>query len=260
MSQTMPPPGPPDGFDRDVALSALLDGELAAFANDHGLIEDQARAQLDAWPELAARRATLEASREVMHAPVAPLDHLTRRRLVRTAVQALPGADEPRPRSRVLVAIGGVAAGLLLIVGIGLAFNSSGDRGSSSDASGSAPASADLHGDLGDLGDVTNAAVLRAILDDGATGAGGSTTSSPTERAAQAPSTGSAKDSRLLPDAKSTKQCAQQLAGKRRVAFVGSGTYQGTPVTIVGLRVQGRTIAVVVPNTDCTNVLASVSR
>ncbi len=44
------------------------------------------------------------------------------------------------------------------------------------------------------------------------------------------------------------------------MAFTGTGTYRGTPVTIVGITEGGRTIVFVVPSTDCTNVLASISR
>ncbi len=51
-----------------------------------------------------------------------------------------------------------------------------------------------------------------------------------------------------------------QLAGHRTVAFTGTGTYQGAPVTIVGITTGGRTIVFVVSDTDCTDVVASISR
>jgi len=44
------------------------------------------------------------------------------------------------------------------------------------------------------------------------------------------------------------------------VAFTGTGTYEGAPVTIIGLTERGRAIVFVVPSTDCTNVLTSISR
>jgi hypothetical protein len=59
----------------------------------------------------------------------------------------------------------------------------------------------------------------------------------------------------VAPDA-----CAAQLAGKRPVTFVGTGTYRGAPVTVIGLTERGRVIAFLVPSNDCTNVLRSVSR
>jgi hypothetical protein len=54
--------------------------------------------------------------------------------------------------------------------------------------------------------------------------------------------------------------CAAQLAGSRPVRFVGTGTFRGQAVVVVGLDQGGRTIAFVVPAGDCTTVLSSVSR
>ena len=56
------------------------------------------------------------------------------------------------------------------------------------------------------------------------------------------------------------RACAGRLAGTRPVRFFATGTYQGQPVTIVGIESGGRTIAFVVSSNDCTNVLTAISR
>ena len=48
-----PPPSSPDlpfAADTDEALTALIDGELGAFASERGMTEDEARARLVARP------------------------------------------------------------------------------------------------------------------------------------------------------------------------------------------------------------------
>jgi hypothetical protein len=126
-------------------------------------------------------------------------------------------------------------------------------------------------GDLGDLGDVTDPSTLRALLAGGAERreqerAGGGSTAPDSSGGAEDASGESSteQDAALAPTARSggadPGACAAQLAGSRPVRFVGTGTYEGQAVVVVGLDQGGRTIALVVPAGDCTSVLTSVSR
>jgi hypothetical protein len=253
-------PEPRDGFDLDQALNALVDDELAGFAADHGLTEAAVRERLEATPNLAARRASLERTRAAVGAPIAPLDDVTRHRLVRDATRAGPDGIAPAPRLRRWIAVTAIAAAVLLAVaGIGVAVSSiSGDSSTSSSSSDSgASSTAPLRGDVGDLGDVTSPAALKTLLDRRPVDAArSSTTLSPQSEFA----TGGDVKQAPTPSPASTARCARELAGRRPVVFTGTGTYQGAPVTIVGIRTGGRTIVFVVSDADCTNVVASISR
>jgi hypothetical protein len=257
-----PIPPLPGDFDADEALNALVDGELGAFAAEQSLDEAIVRDRLVAMPDFAARRAALEQTRAAVRAPVPPLDDVTRRRLVGNATSAAPKPVPSAPRSRRWVALTAIAAaGLLVVAGVGVAVSSlSNDSSSSSSKSASSSGTAPLHGDVGDLGDVTSAAALRSLLDRRA--AGDTTTTQPPRAQSQFARGGAASDavSAPAPSAASTAACAQQLAGHRTVAFTGVGTYQGAPVTIVGITTGGRTIVFVVSDADCTDVVASISR
>ena len=154
----IPPPEPLDA-DTDEAVSALLDGELDAFAADHGTTEAEVRARLEAWAGFDTRRVELAQARATVATPTAALDDLTRRRLVRTASNARPAAVEPARRARLWSAIGVAAAAIVLVVGIGLAIDAAGNDGSrSSDSASSAGSVAPgLHGDIGNVGDLERA-------------------------------------------------------------------------------------------------------
>ncbi len=220
------------------------------------------RDQLAAMPDFAARRAALEQARAAVRAPVPPLDDVTRRRLVGTATDAAPKPAASAPRSRRWVAVTAIAAAALLVVaGIAVAVSSMSNDSSSSSSESASSATAPLHGDVGDLGDVTSPAALRALLDRRA--AGDTTTTVPASAKSQFAGGGSASDAQNVapaPSATSTAACARRLAGHRTVAFTGAGTFQGAPVTIVGITTGGRTIVFVVSDTDCTDVVASISR
>jgi hypothetical protein len=283
MTQPPSPTLPPFGDATDEALSALLDGELAAFASDQGLSEPEVQARLEAWPGYAARRAELEAVRGTIGTSTPPLDDLTRRRLIRTALPAGPGRlTKTRTWSwqRVTAA---AAAALILLAGFGsLIATMDGEGSQDLSSSGGSASSADaptggareLRGDVGDLGDVTDPATLRALLDpDPGEEAAAAPKTPPTagglskqNSGADGGTTGNAdqSESALRYDAArravDPNACAAQLAGDRPVTFVGTGTYQGRPVTIVGLTQDGRTIAFVVADADCTTPLTSISR
>lgn len=269
MTQPPPLPPPPFGDDTDEALSALRDGELGAFAADHGLTEAEARDRLEHWPEYPARLAALERGRGEVAAPVPPLDDLTRRRLVRNALPAADGIAATSNRSgwswlRISAA---AAAALIVLAGLGAMLTSLGtgsDNSAKSSGAGSAAAEVP-RGDLGNIGDVTDPAAIRALVRPGA-----QKKPTPTNGAAAAPrelSGGTANDSTSSgtfserADAQvDPKACAAQFARARPVRFFASGTYRGQPVTVVGIESGARTIAFVVPSNDCTNVLTAISR
>lgn len=264
-------PTPPFGDDTDEALSALLDGELGAFASERDLTEAEARAQLEGWPGAEGRLAELEGARAALRAPVPDLDDVTRRRLLHAATSAATtqrttststGASS-RPNRSWATIVAVAAAGLLVVVGLGVAVNSISGGGGGNDASSSAgdaaTAAAPLRGDVGDLGDITSAAALRALLDRRASAesqAADSSTTTPAPSAAPGDA-GGTDSSKTAVD---PVTCAQTLAGTRSVTFTGAGIYQGSPVTVFGITKGGRTIVFVVSSTDCTKVLTSISR
>jgi hypothetical protein len=264
-------PDPPFGSETDEAISAALDGELGAFAAEHGITEEAVRDRLESWPGFAARRAALDHVRGAVHAPTPPLDDVSRRRLVRTASNEQPGssAATPRPTRSWARLVAVAAAGLIVVAGIAFAVSAiDGDDASMTSGDSAGTSAAPLHGDVGDLGDVTRPEALRALLDrreaaaldeaDAAerSGDGAEAPPSATSGASSSLDGGGSDSARTV----TPEACAAQLAGERKVAFTGTGTYQGTPVTIIGITERGRTIVFVVPSTDCTNVLASISR
>jgi hypothetical protein len=152
-----------------------------------------------------------------------------------------------------------------MLAGLGAMLTSlgTGDNSAKSSTSGGSIAAAEPErGDLGNVGDVTNPAAIRALLDPSTaakapsssefdTQSGGGTERS----AADAQQDLASRSAAPLP-----QDCAAELAGSRPVRFFATGTYQGQPVTIVGIDSGGRTIAFVVAAGNCTNVLTSISR
>jgi hypothetical protein len=275
MTQPPPLPPPPFGDDTDEALSTLLDGELGAFAADHGLTEAEARERLEHWPEYTARLAALERGRAEVAAPVPPLDDLTRRRLVRNALPAADGIAATSNRSgwswlRISAA---AAAVLIVLAGLGARptpLGTGSDNSAKSSGVGSAAAEVP-RGDLGNIGDVTDPAAIRALVRPGAQKKPPATTSradalrelngqSATSGSTAKDSTGSGTFSPRTDAPVDPKACAAQFARARPVRFFASGTYRGQPVTVVGIESGARTIAFVVPSNDCTNVLTAISR
>jgi hypothetical protein len=257
------PPEPSPDYDVDEAVNAIVDGELAAFADEHGLTEAEVRAHVVAMPDDAARRAAVDGTRAAVGEPVPLLDDVTRHRLVRDATRGTSNVVAPAPRSRRWIAITAIAAaGLLVVAGLGVAVSSMGDSSSSSSSSSDsgASAAAPLRGDVGDLGDVTSAAALKALLDRRAARDSAPTTAVSPKSEFASGGAADATNPVPAPSAATTAQCAQQLAGRRPVVFSGTGTYQGAPVTVVGIKTGHRTIVFVVSDTDCTDVVASISR
>jgi hypothetical protein len=153
---------------------------------------------------------------------------------------------------------------LLVVAGLGVAVSSISSDGGGNDASSgansatSADAAAPLRGDVGDLGDITSPAALRALLDRRASAERGSDAASTTTTPPPSAAAGDADSSKRSVVDPTT--CAQTLAGTADVTFTGTGIYRGAPVTIFGVTTGGRTIVFVVSSTDCTKVLTSISR
>lgn len=248
---TLPPdlPDAPFGADTDEALNAFLDGELSAFAVEHGTTAADARDRLEQWPGFADRVAALEQARTAAGTPVPPLDDLTRHRLVRGA---LPAPSRRRGGRTWLTAAAAVAV-VLLVAGIVATLVRSGDDTGTDLRSSSRAAPEPRQGDLGDVGDVTDPASLRALLDP----AGAKRPTRSGEEAAG----GVVKDEApAAPNPVDPNACARRIAGTRPVRFVGRGTYRGRPVVVAGITAGQRTIVLVVPADDCSSVLTSLSR
>lgn len=269
------PPSPPFGDDTDEAISAWLDGELAGFAADHECSRDEALARLEAWPPAVERRDRLDAARRAVGAEVA-VDDLRRRRLVHTALADVAGSPARRRRTR-WWATAAAAAALVLGIGvIGWAWVTAIDDDGARSADSTTTKLTTAHGDLGDLGEVSDPARLRALLGatdesagDGAAeyrrsagstgapdGAPGAAPSSPddgeTDRGTSSAGAG-------VPEG-AAQRCADQLTGGGTEVFRATGTYEGAPAVVLGLEQGARTIVLVVAADDCLAVLTSVSR
>jgi hypothetical protein len=124
-------PRPIDPEHVDELLSADLDGELADAAADFGYDVDDVRAQLAADAELRARRDALDNARREL-AVVRPLDEVTAARLRSAAREEL----RPAKRTRLYAISGGIAAALVLVVGVvAVASNHSSNNGAKTEAS-----------------------------------------------------------------------------------------------------------------------------
>ena len=161
----------------DELLSAELDDEFDRAADELGLEPDDARTRLGATPGLEARRTALRRARDAI--AVAPaMDELLEQRLISKALRASEQASVTQHRlaaerrRRLWLASGGIAAAVLLVVGLALAINANGS--SQNDlASGTAdrdqapvttnsPAGGATESASGvDLGDVGNPGTLR---------------------------------------------------------------------------------------------------
>jgi RNA polymerase sigma-70 factor (ECF subfamily) len=243
-----PPAAPEPSDDRteaDRALEAMpVERRVAVVLRDLcGLDDDRIAAVLEV-PATTVRSGVTEADevRALVREPVPPLDDLTRRRLVRTAVRAGPREITSPSRRRVKV-LAIAAAVLLAVISVGavLAVAQHSDDGSSGDRGDSRAAV--LRGDVGDLGDVTSPAALRSLLDRRARHRGG-------------PDAGSSSAT----TAPGVKDCIDELAGQQPATFTGTATYRGRPAAVVGVAHGGRTIVFVVARASCTDVLASISR
>jgi hypothetical protein len=231
------PPEPTAAVDPlDERLSAALDG-----ASDPESEPSEVAEQAD--EHVFARSRALEAARDLLAIPPPPLDDLTRRRLVRTAV-----AERRAPKRRSgqwLARVSGSAALVALVVLAGwalagLAHNSSKGSGGSKAASRAtnAPVAAPL-----DLHEVSDPAVLRQRV---VAALRGISPNAPLAQLGQAPSTSAGESTRA----------AHCLSGVRVPAgaaprVLATATFHGTPALVVVARDGSRTLIFVLASNDC---------
>jgi hypothetical protein len=196
----------------DEILSALLDGDADGAGPD-------AAAHLRACDRCAGRQAELAGARAALvAAPVAPLDELTRRRLVAAALAAgeappageAPAAVTPTGPSRVRrhPALIGSAAAVVLAVLVGVPFVvDNGGSGRDRTLTAQAPLQDSAGSFIGDLGDLSDRERLRLRL----SGVAGDTYAAAPAEAGPSPAAGAATPA--------------PMAG----AAPGSGGLAGTP-------------------------------
>ncbi|MSO37645.1 MAG: hypothetical protein EXQ69_05255 [Acidimicrobiia bacterium] len=245
----------PFGDDTDEAISAWLDGELDAFAADHGCSGDEARARLEASPEAVARRERFGAVQQVVGESV-ELAELDSRRLVRTALASAPTAQRRPWRG---LAITAVAAAAALVVGVGVISSLGTDDSQTATTADAKPSPA--QGDLGYIGDVTDPENLRSLLDGGPgqKGLAPAQTATPeSEEISRDIGSNEATSSDGAADA--SLDCAGQFAASGKEVFRATGNYEGRAAVLIGIERSGRTIVLVVAASDCQTVLTSISR
>jgi hypothetical protein len=134
----------------DELLSADLDGELAAAARERGSDVDAVRARIAATPEAAERRVALSAARDLL-ADAPELTEIDAARLRANAVRAAEATGPVRDaaqrerRSRVLLAVSGIAACILVVAGIAFATSRSSSSSSSNQADSASPPRVSAH-------------------------------------------------------------------------------------------------------------------
>ncbi len=265
----------------DEAVSALLDGELEAFATDVGLEPNEIRQRLDDWPGFDARRAELESARDSLRSGILPatLDELTRHRLLAAAAASTatpivppvgPRQSSPR-RGRWLALTAAAAAAVVVAVGVGAAVVSTRDGGSDSK---SAATSARAVGYVGDLGDVTDPNTLRDEVGarlGGGVGAAASPQTTTTTPAASTPqlatdegraagissaSTPSSPPGDSVAGTKAdAERCAAtivtQAAPGSSVLLTATGVYRGQPAAIVTIERGTRAVTFIASLASC---------
>jgi hypothetical protein len=238
MDDTTPTPD----SETDEVMSASIDGELRP--TEHDPVDER-----------AARRAELVAARDALRdAPVAPLDDLTRRRLVSRALEesAAPvrrGWTDRVPWRAVaaVLAVVVVAGGVALSLQVGGSSSSSTasrtksaanarDRGAQTTAAAPDLSATAALGDLGDVSDPKGLAQrVHADQFGAAKGASGTQSSAPTPSATEV-----------------LGSCASALRGLGTIRAVGSGTVDGRAAAIAVITDgQGHAQAVVVLLDGC---------
>jgi len=274
----------------DEALSALLDGEFDAWAEDHGIEPAVARAALEARPEYASRHEALASvHRRFSQEPPSALDDFTRARLVREAM-ARATSSSRRTNTGRRWAVAATVAAVFIAATFAVVVRQRGSDTTHVASSASRSTTAPLDSTYrGNFGDISNPDALRARLAapgpaaDAAKSIAGSasttvapvtTTSSgaepspTTEHAVpgtptqQPSSAGSAVENSVPPvPIETVRRCARIQAARSRDGRVGltaSGTYQGAPAAVVVVTTPTRSTAYVLAASSCA-VLASQS-
>ncbi len=232
---------PTPDSETDEILSASIDGERRPTEHDPA-------------DDAGACRAALMGARDALHdAPVAPLDEVTRRRLVSRALgeSAAParGGWTERVSWRAVAAVlavvviaGGLALSLQRGDGSSSSTASRAKSGTSTTAQPKSAAASDLSaaralGDLGDVSDPTQLATRVRVADQFAAAreVGGTQSSVPAPAAADA-----------------LGSCASALHGPGTIRAIGSGTVDGRAAAIaVAVDQQGHEQAIVVLLDGC---------
>jgi hypothetical protein len=221
----------------DERLSAALDGfeptsELDASTRDRG--------------------RDLAAARDRLAVPPPPLDDLTRRRLLRTALDASTTSSRPSgERTWRWLRVGAVAAAVIVVLGLAGWGLSSLDLGSNSKESGSKADSAETSGPRGpvNLHDVSNPEVLKRRVESelratSAPGASGTATTT------AAPNLEQTTTARRPPSAADCVASVPVPAGDTP-QLLGTATFHDAPAFVVIARERTRTLVFVLAQTDC---------
>lgn len=245
-------------FDLDVALSADLDGELDAYADELGVPPAELRAAL-ADPSATTRRAELAGVRASLAPgsdPADDLDEVSRRRLLAGA-GVETGTARARPtRDRSWIVRAGAAAAVTLVV-LGAIYALTRNTGQSAERSGGSSAGGGataVTGDLGDIGAIDAAGIGRLLRGDAPAKA------APSDSREFATQDGAAAGTAAAPAPGAVDACASQYSTAGTVRFRASGAYQGTPAVVLGIDTDRRTIVFVVAADNCARVLYSLSR
>jgi hypothetical protein len=269
---TAPEPLAPDVVDE--LLSALADGEFDAAARDLGFTPEDARARLAATPGADARAEALrDASARFAEEPT--LDELARRRLVTNAT--LPALEATRARRKHALATGaGIAAALVVVLGlIGAMVSSSRSGDDASSAAGGAKSAVDDSAANTEASGINDSEQLRryvqrveerrrGLLDNSAKGDAAGSASSTTPAAAEAPAAGGESSS----DA--TRSGAQAYSSQDCVAAISKGLdlttvpislegtrYRGRPAVVAVFSQAGRNVGVLYNRADCRVLITS---
>ena len=234
----------------DERLSAALDGELAPG-------EEPVRSSA------GGRASAIESARDLLAIAPPTLDDVTRRRMLRTAVAALPAANGRESRRLRLL---GVAAAAIAIVGGAMWALTSLDHSSSNRAGLAKAASATTVAPV-DLHEVSNPLVLkqRVLAALGLAGNATAESGAPASTAVPKPDFASStagtapaispSRSPATPEPLSRPpgQCLASVHAGAGVTpqILGTATYHGAPSLVVVARAGSRTLVYVLASSDC---------
>ena len=241
-----PPQVPPERDPDPVAAVDPLDERLSAALDG---LEPAPASELDAAARERAR--DLAAARDRLAVPPPRLDDVTRRRLLRTAIDASPTSSTPPAERAFWVRGGAVAAVVLAVLGLAGWGLSSLNLGSSNTKASSKAASAEPSEPRGpvDLHDVSNPAVLKrrveaALRTSNAPSAGGTATTT------AAPNLNQTTAVPRPPSAADCVASAPVPAGDTS-QLLGTATFHGAPAFVVVAREPTRTLVFVLAQADC---------
>jgi hypothetical protein len=234
---------------RDELLSAELDDDFDAAATDLGLDPAEAQARLEATPGIDARRDAMREARALLQPPP-EIDELVAARLRTKALneaRAVNENDKARRARRRYSVLGGIAAALVLVVGVVFALNQS--TSSHTDSSKVATEAPQASG-----GALTNGGESAASFNLLANSVRAKLAA---DRRANAPAAAKRAQGNFGTSATggttATSKCepaASQVAGPAIEKFSGEATVDGQPVVYFGYA-QGKSDVVVILTADC---------